>query len=184
MNLKPPTPRGGLHRTLRVLSLLLLQHALAPNGTDANARSRLPEDPEREPGTDANSRPYLKVAGSLPLRFSAAPRPLAILPAKAVPAATPPVQPTAATPPEVIPGAVPPIANLDSKNPPDDSTVASSIPAGSKPALSILPDNTRASTRAEDFLPFFQFPSSNGTNVATPPTPGQLPPSSATYQQR
>lgn len=53
----------------------------------------------------------------------------------------------------------------------------------------ILPDESRPKVRAEDFLPFFEFPGtkSNPNDVSltpTPPAPGQLPPSSATYRQQ
>jgi len=187
MNLNPPTPRCGLHRTLRVLSLLLLQHALAPHGTDASARSRLPVNSDGDSAADENSRPYLKVAGSLPLRFSPAPRPLPALVPR-VTGLSPPIQPSATTPPEPAPGAASTVH--ETKIPSNDPPANSGEPTGSKPALSILPDNTRPSTRPEDFLPFFQFPGGGGTtivgpvNVPQPPAPGQLPPSSATYQQR
>jgi hypothetical protein len=68
--------------------------------------------------------------------------------------------------------------------------VSPSAPVNDKPVPSILPDDTHPSTRAEDFLPFFQFPSGKDVTVAVPPSaarapaPGHLPASSATYQQR
>ena len=189
MNLKPPTPRGGLHRTLRVLSLLLLQHALVPTGPEANARSRLPENPEGEPATDANSRPYLKVAGSLPLRFSAAPRPMTDFPIK-VAAVSPPVQPIAAVSTEAPPLPMPLNPSSETNSISNDQTNAPAAPVSNRPALSILPDNTQPSTRPEDFLPYFQFPTGGNTtvvvpgSVARPPTSNSMPASSATYEQR
>jgi hypothetical protein len=57
----------------------------------------------------------------------------------------------------------------------------------------ILPDDTRPKVRAEDFLPFFQFPGSASANgdvtVVAPvpssaPTAAPLPASSATYRQQ
>lgn len=189
MNLKPPTPRGGLHRTLRVLSLLLLQHALVPTGPEANARSRLPENPEGEPATDANTRPYLKVAGSLPLRFSAAPPPLANLPVK-VSAASPLVQPIAAVPTEAPPLPMPLNPGSETNTITNEQPISPTTPLSNRPTLSILPDNTQPSTRPEDFLPYFQFPTGGSSTVvvpgsaARPPTPNSMPASSATYEQR
>jgi hypothetical protein len=188
MNFQPPSPKGGLHRTLRVLSLLLLQHALVPTSTDVHARSRLPSNPDSDPVPTGNSRPYLKIAGSLPLRFGTAPRPIPILASKAS-VSNPPPQPIAATPVEPAPAPLSPV--IEEKNPPTEPPIVPvSTPVESKRVLSILPDDTHPSTRPEDFLPFFQFPAGRNVNVVVPAgaikptTPGQLPASSATYQQR
>jgi hypothetical protein len=185
MNLQPPTPKGGLHRTLRVLSLLLIQHALVPTGTDAHARTRLPSNPETD-SSDGASRPYLKVAGARPLRFSAAPRPIPLIQAKVAVAAEPPQPLTTAESP-VHPAPSTPVT--ETTEPVAAQPNVPTTPANDKPALSILPDDTHPSTRAEDFLPFFQFPAGDVTVVvpasaAKPATPAQLPVSSATYQQR
>ncbi len=196
MNLYPPTPKGGLHRSLRVISLLLIQHALVPLGTDAHAHMRLPSNPEND-RNDADSRPYLKVSGNLPLRFSAAPRPIPLLPvtvavaaeiAQPVPAAS-----TSSSPVETL-GASAPASTTEVKDPatpsPTVETSPATTPANNKSVPSILPDDTHPSTRAEDFLPFFQFPSGKDVTVVVPagaaraPAPGHLPASSATYQQR
>jgi len=56
----------------------------------------------------------------------------------------------------------------------------SPLPKSSLPPVSILPDDTPRDIRAEDVLPFFQFPG----GAPTAPTPGTIPPSSATYRQR
>jgi hypothetical protein len=54
----------------------------------------------------------------------------------------------------------------------------------------VLPDDVGPKARPEDFLPFFQFPGTGahgGDTVAAPAapaTPGQLPPSTATYEQQ
>jgi len=64
--------------------------------------------------------------------------------------------------------------------------------AGSAPPPpAILPDDVGRKIRPEDLLPFFQFPGSgagaDGGNAAgppAPPSPGTLPPSSATYKQQ
>jgi hypothetical protein len=48
-----------------------------------------------------------------------------------------------------------------------------------------LPDDTRPKVRAEDFLPFFQFPGTAPAEVAPPPPPpASLPLSTATYSQQ
>ena len=190
MNLPSPTPRGGLHRTLRVLSLLLLQHALVPSGPEANARPRLPEDPNRDSASDGQSRPYLKVAGALALRFSEAPRPRPIPPGKVI-AASLPIQPLAAPQTEAPPLPTPLNPGLEAKAVTNDLSINPPLPENNRPALSILPDNTQPSTRPEDFLPYFQFPAGRDTSVIVPgsvarpaaPNPS-MPVSSATYQQR
>lgn len=196
MNLYLPTPKGGLHRSLRVISLLLLQHALVPLGTDAHARMRLPSTPESD-RNDTDSRPYLKVSGNLPLRFAAAPRPIPLLPVKASVAAETaqpvPAASASSSSAESSVGSAP--ATIAAVKEP--STTASTVdtytttrPSNDKPVPSILPDDTHPSSRAEDFLPFFQFPSGKDVTVVVPasaaqaPAPGNLPASSATYQQR
>ena len=197
MNLYPPTPKGGLHRSLRVISLLLLQHALVPLGTDAHAHMRLPSNPEND-RNDADSRPYLKVSGNLPLRFAAAPRPIPLLPVKAAVAAEisqpAPAASTSSSPVEApvvsAPGPAPVAEIKESAAPAPTVETSPTIPANDKSVPSILPDDTHPSTRAEDFLPFFQFPSGKDVTVVVPasaaqaPAPGHLPASSATYQQR
>ncbi|MFT3868645.1 MAG: hypothetical protein QM715_09110 [Nibricoccus sp.] len=65
---------------------------------------------------------------------------------------------------------------------PDSST--SSNNNGSKP-ISILPDDTRREIRAEDVLPYFQFPgSADSSSVIINPAPAAAPPSTATYRQQ
>jgi hypothetical protein len=166
-----------------MLSLLMLQHALAPSIADAHARSRLPVSP----GDNPASLPYLKVTGALPLRFEEPAPPPPDLSSR--PAAGAPPQPPFALTAEAVPAAIMPVEVAQPK--PDVIAPAAVLPPPTKPAditPSILPDDTRVSTRAEDFLPFFQFPGSgNGDVTLTPPRPaqpGQLPPSSATYQQK
>ncbi len=183
MNFQSPTPKRGLNRTLKVLSLLLLQHALVPLATEAQARTRLPSNSDSD-SREGDSRPYLKVASVRPLRFAAEPRPIPKVAAKPLPPPEP-VQPVAA-PAEPTP---PPAPVAEVKEPVVTPPPVA-VPQGGKSTLSILPDDTRPTSRAEDFLPFFQFPAGEGVNVVVPasaakaPTPGQLPVSSATYQQR
>ena len=175
----PPSPRGGLHRFIRLFSLLLVQHALMPSVIDA--RSRLPGNPDGDRSSEPASLPYLKVAGAPSLRFRAAPPP-PDLTSKPPAAGSPhpaPVKAVSAEPDVTMPAAEPVKVVKD-------STPEPTGPVTNKPALTILPDDTRSSTRPEDFLPFFQFPgaSSELNAPARPPSQGQLPPSSATYQQR
>lgn len=173
-----------------MLSILLIQHSLTPGIADANARSRLPQNLGGNPANETGPIPYLKITGALALRFHAPPPdPVAKPPA----GATPPVQTPAELPspvtvnhPPVIPVAQ--AADEPTSKPTMSSPLPPDRPAPSSPMV-ILPDDTRAATRAEDFLPFFQFPGATG-NVIVPlsapraPVPGALPPSSATYQQR
>lgn len=146
-----------------------------------------------DPRWPTRSRPYLAVLGSSPLRIH-----------EAVPPADLSVRPPAGAPPQPMveapgsPGAIPPQAEASTAA----ETTPQAIPSGTespsvpapegnpiKPAKSILPDDTRPKVRAEDFLPFFQPPGANSnpndvTVVPTPPAPGVLPPSSATYRQQ
>lgn len=187
MNFQPPSPTtGGMHRITRVLSILVVQHLLVFTGTDAYARTRLPSSRNGDGAGDLDSRPYLKVAGSLALRFAAAPQlPPTLVTNAWVPSTT--SETIAPAPAESFP---PPVTPTIEPTPIQDQPIASTnAPAGNKPSLNILPDDTRPSTRPEDFLPFFQFPSGDVTvvvpaTVHQSPAPGQLPVSSATYQQR
>jgi hypothetical protein len=118
------------------------------------------------------------------LRFAAESRPIPKVAAKPTPAPEP-VQPVVAAPELTLPS-----PTVETKEPIVAPPPVSNPPSGGKSTLSILPDDTRPSSRAEDFLPFFQFPAGDGVNVivpasaAKPSAPGQLPVSSATYQQR
>jgi hypothetical protein len=186
-----------------MLSLLMLQSALAPGVGDAHARSRLPARldlygfaiPEEE------SMPYLQVIGSTPLRFGAPPpppdlsgKPAAGAPPKpavssepvrppdlAVPSATTVVS-AKASPVEV------PAAEAAAATPPETAAPPPSPVKRDRSPLSILPDDMPSAPRAEDFLPFFQFPgggkSTGARSPARAPSPDQLPPSSATYEQK
>ena len=194
MNFRPPaSPRGGLHRCIRVLSLLLLQQALAPNSTDAQARSRLPSNQEGLPSGDNESRPYLRIAGMLPIRIKAVPPPPDLL---SKPAAGAPPQPATAS---GAPGNQGPANHADEEltNKPAEFSPATTAsnpttpPEHAKNFPPILPDDSRPNTRPEDFLPFFQFPGPSRdvnvvvpVNVPRPPEQPPQPPSSATYQQK
>ena len=183
-----------MHRYLRMFSLLLLQHALAPGNIDAHARSRLPLNPSGNPTTDVESRPYLRIAGILPLRIKSAPPPPDLI---TKPAAGAPPQPAASAPATATTSpSVQPVAESAGQPPakpalPDPAPLVPPAPTNTTPPPSILPDDTRTSTRPEDFLPFFQFPDANHdvtvvvpVTAVRPPAPGQQPPSSASYQQK
>lgn len=150
-------------------------------------RSRLPVNPGDNPSNSAGSRPYLKITGALALRFSTVPPPpeltvtsVASAPSLTVASAPEAPAPVLSTSPVETPAARP-----------ADPTTTQPAPVINNPPPAILPDDTLPATRPEDFLPFFQFPTSNGdltivvpATASRPPAPGQLPPSSATYQQR
>ena len=186
-----PSPRGGLHRIVRLLSLLVIHHALGPVVSDGLARTRLPTNQGGNHSIEGESRPYLRIAGALPLRFrtESPPPDLAGKPAAGAPPH--PALSTAFVEPISHPAQIGP-ASAQASQPIDPPAKTSPTPAITTPTtISILPDDTRPSTRPEDFLPFFQFPGGNGNmTVAVPVTgrqpaaPNPQPPSSATYQQR
>ncbi len=146
------------------------------------------------------SRPYLATMGPPTIRFQ---EPAPVPPPVVKPIASgPPVaasapeevevtlandQAAASTPPMPSPGAA--------ISAPPDSPEESSTPPNSEPplprALPILPDDTRRKVQSQDFLPLFRLPGSGGPveetsillpGVPTPPAPGTLPASSATYR--
>lgn len=150
------------------------------------------------------SRPYLTTGNSPALRFreaaSIAPllrRPVAGGPPIAAtgPAATEVAlandKAAASTPPMPLGMPEPAVTEpLDQETKPDKpAPAASTTPSKPQPAP-ILPDDTRKKVQSQDFLPLFRFPNPEGSNgdvivpvVPTPPSPGTLPPSSATYRQ-
>lgn len=144
-----------------------------------------------ELSSDAMSRPYLSAIGSPALRFGEAipPPDLTVRP----PAGPPPQlseEHSAVTPEvtkqDVTVTAPPPGAAVEIGTPDPSRSAPAKIPAA------ILPDDTRPKVRAEDFLPFFQFPGNTPANgdvtvvapVPTAPTAAPLPASSATYRQQ
>jgi len=196
---EPPHLTVGARRALRCLSLLLIP-ALVPKSLPALARP-----PRSAPGRpadligDVELVPYLPAIGALPLRFQQAPPPpdLTTRPA----AAAPPVPSLSVSETTVAQ------ANAAAAHSaPMPSRVASEVlvaeakpepkatpPAPQKAAPApIIPDDTRPTVRAEDFLPYFQIPGSakqpGEMNVIVPaprgaPAPAPLPPSAATYNQ-
>ena len=155
---------------------------------DANVRSRLPSKMGENPTSDGESLPYLKVIGSRPLRFSAAPPPPDLT--SKPPGSAPPFPPSV-TDAAPVSATAPAAPTIKPESKADDSAVNKPANPVSNSPSPILPDDTRPSTRPEDFLPYFQFPggSNDVTNLGPasaprPPAPSQLPPSSATYQQK
>jgi len=145
-----------------------------------------------ELSSDAMSRPYLATIGSPALRFGEAipPPDLTVRPSAGAPP-QPTEEHTAVTPDNVkqdVPVIAPAPSTAVEIGTPDPSRPA---PPAKTPAA-ILPDDTRTKVRAEDFLPFFQFPGTTPANgdvtvvapVPTAPTAAPLPASSATYRQQ
>lgn len=154
------------------------------------------------PSYTSASRPYLAVLGVTPLRIADAvpPPDLSSRPGRAAPP-----KPGAEESVEAAPTAekhetkAPTVPDLALALAPVAEPVAepSRVPAESTPVAPktpppILVDDVRPRVRPEDFLPFFIFPG-NGQGdpnvtvpmtLPTPPAPGTLPPSSATYRQQ
>ena len=142
-----------------------------------------------EPKPANRSRPYLVVAGPPALRFQDA----------LVPQPDVSTRPPAGAPPH--PMARPAFSAVRVEPRQEEvpsATAATSQPLPPKPAPApeqgttaapILPDEARSKIRPEDFLPYFQFPGAGSnpedvSSVPTPPEPGKLPPSTATYRQQ
>lgn len=189
MNQREPTAVPyGAGRALPCLALLLLPILTE---TCASARAQ---------GSWGNaglgSKPYLAVIGAPALRFAEATPPpdIAGRPAGAAPPHPSSMQePSASAPPasSPVPSAPPapiePTPPAPAANAPKPSTESANAAAPIiRTPPPILPDEVHPQARPEDFLPFFQIPSvrPGDTNVVpVPPTPGTLPPSSATYTQ-
>ncbi len=180
-------PRGGVAPALCRLLLALLHLTAVATAHAAQQTLAIPKPV---------SRPYLASLSSPALRFL-----------EAMP--TPPVlvKPIASGPP--IAASAPQVAEVNLAN---NEAAASTPPMPVEPAQPahptepakaeeqppavkpqpILPDDTRKKLQSQDFLPLFRFPGSGSSPedvtviapaVPAPPTPGTLPPSSATYQQ-
>ncbi len=181
-------PRGGVAPALCRLILALLHLTGVATAYAARQTLAIP--------TPA-SRPYLASIGAPSLRFMEAIRTAPIL-----------VKPIASGPP--VAASAPVLAEVNLANneaaastPPLSAEPVPPVPAteavkAEPPAVPtakpqpILPDDTRKKLQSQDFLPLFRFPGSGSSpedvtviapGVPTPPAPGTLPPSSATYQQ-
>jgi len=140
-----------------------------------------------------SSQPYLVAVGVAPLRFSEpAPEPTEVPLPRVIPAA--PVEvaehPAPPTPPAALPPALPSVA---APAPVEEKAAVVAVEShGSKPLPVLLDDTPRRPIRAEDVLPYFQFPGANNSSpgMILPPEPTQvrstssLPSSSASYQQK
>lgn len=185
-----PRPAGARWATIRlVLGLLPVVATSAPS-------SMAPES-----NRPAGSRPYLAVAGAVPLRFEEPmlpPPPDQIVrppagapPQPAIPSSAAESEPARESVPDRADAPDAPDVTGSPESPassPSDAPSAS-VPKEKSPPPAILPDDTRPRVRAEDFLPFFQFPGSTAnpndvTLAPIPPAPGRQPPSSATYRQQ
>jgi len=157
---------------------------ISPVTSTANYKANTSHSLDHDPQT------YLAMIGPAPLRFAEAEQPLP--PEPVLPTAASSKKPAAGT---ADTGHQSPLAATDSRanssTPTTENTDlnATLTPSSLKP-VSILPDDTRQEIRAEDVLPFFQFPGAPDDGaVAVPPTASQprgttAPRSSATYQQR
>ncbi len=189
----PLSPAANAAGKLGLLLGLLL--ASVPTASHGQTRSLAITFVTAQPETV----PYLQVTGAPPLRFQSAPIPLHPAPMPPAPP-TPPAE-TAKDEPAASQPADPSAEPAPVLEPAASAVGTPAAPAGSKPDAessatrtppAILPDEARPTIRPEDFLPYFQVPGSPRTpaevNVIVPapkapPAPGQLPPSSATYQQ-
>ncbi len=178
-------PRGGAAPALCRLILALLHLTVVATAHAAQQTLAIPQP---------TSRPYLASIGAPALRFL-----------EATPAPPILVKPIASGPP--VAASAPEVAEVNLANnqaaastPPMPVQPAEPAKAPEQPAPAsavkaqpILPDDTRKKLQSQDFLPLFRFPGSGGSpedvtvivpGVPTPPAPGTLPPSSATYRQQ
>lgn len=179
-----------MHRAGLWLSLGLLP-AMAPQGVHAMPRSLSLAIVSRH----VETTPYLLATGAPPLRFreAAAPVDPTPRPTDASNQAPAVVDPTPAPAPAGTPVATTSVApGSEATGVPEKSATKDNVSAPVKNPAPILPDDSRPTIRPEDFIPYFQIPGSARTPadvtllVPAPkaaPTPGQLPPSSATYTQ-
>jgi hypothetical protein len=185
-------PSGGAAPALCRLILALLHLTVVATANAAHQTLAIPVPV---------SRPYLATASGPALRFMEA-RQVSPLPQKPI-ASGPPVaasaqeqaavnlanhEAAASTPP--MPTEAAESSQKDHAATPTNAQEPTPAPA-TKPKP-ILPDDTRRKVQSQDFLPLFRFPGTNAVNEdvtvivpvpPAPPSPGTLPPSSATYQQ-
>lgn len=134
-----------------------------------------------------NNRTYLAMVGPAALRFAEATPELPPEPPPPAPVPTSKQPITTETGPDTIP-AIP----ADTAIKPTTENLGKTEPFTPDPKepkpVSILPDDTRHEIRAEDVLPFFQFPgASDNSSTAMPFStiePVRARPSSATYSQQ
>lgn len=169
--------------TCRYIALLLLPVLVPSANTHAIGRSLTPN--ASRAARPAGSAPYLLNLGSPPLRFEEfVPLPdLSIRPALGGSNPVAAIDTQTANRPDVIPADT----GMHLNSPP--ATHAGPMENSLRPTpASIIPDDTRAPVRPEDFLPYFQIPGAGEVSLIVPvpraiPPPPPLPPSSATYTQ-
>jgi hypothetical protein len=131
--------------------------------------------------------PYLAMIGPAPLCFASGERPLPPEPVLPTPAKTPD-NPTDTT--HKNPTAATDSTASSTKSSPENTDLNATITTTSEKPVSILPDDTRREIRAEDVLPFFQFPGAPDSGALVVPSTTSsprgttAPPSSATYKQQ
>ena len=144
---------------MRCLIFLLLQYALAVGGLGARSNSRLPPDPARRPGDEAEPRPYLRVASSRAFRIKPE-LPPPDLGSKPAAGGSPPQN---GLPVPSAPGFTSASARAEAA--PSVGSAPAELPVPASPAAGVTavpglarPPVQPAGARPEDFLPFFQVP--------------------------
>ncbi len=151
---------------VRLFCALLIQMILVTQS--AVGRSRLPTKPGDPFAPEPESIPYLKMIDAPPLRFQVVPPVAAFIVPTLPAAAVVSVEVASELMPKALAVIVGPVPSP--RVTPVDPPAAPMVTAA---PVKILSDDTPAASRVEDLLPFFR-----------PPTPGSLPPSAATYQQK
>jgi hypothetical protein len=190
MNHREPMPAPvGAGRALHCAALLLLPALVA---TPAGAEYYVSVNSL----TASRSSAYLAMIGVPTLRFQEFLPPPEPIPRPGPDrhrsaAAEPPADPVIAPEKKLIASAPPPSKPPAAPAPPGPGPRAASsgapVPEPPPTTPTILLDEMRPNTRPEDFLPFFQLPGMKtqlGDSTNSVPAPAQLPPSSATYQQK
>jgi len=157
--LRRTLPGARWSRTVRFLTFLLVQYALAVAGLGARSNSRLPPDPARHPAGEAEHRPYLQVASSRAFRIKPE-LPPPDLSSKPAAGGAPPGPGMQSLP---APPAAADLARVEappgSGHSPADQPKPSSLPAEATAVPDLAkPPGQPAGARPEDFLPFFQIP--------------------------
>jgi len=136
---------------------------------------------------------YLAMVGPAPLRFAEG-QPL-LPPEPVLPASPKSKEPaiaatTTSTPSTQTLAATTDLVAKPTATTPEETELTGIPPPSTLKPVSILPDDTKREIRAEDVLPFFQFPGAPDSGaIAVPfstsqPRGATAPPSSATYKQQ
>jgi hypothetical protein len=130
---------------------------------------------------------YLAMIGPAPLSFASGERPLPPEPVLPTPTKT---QDNPLNPAQKLPVAATDSTASSTPSSSESTDLNATVTTSSEKPISILPDDTRREIRAEDVLPFFQFPGAPDTGAlavpftTTSPRGTTAPPSSATYKQQ